>query len=66
MLDKVRVDDGEGQRRPLNEFASVTAKGGKELIVTVYQEDVRTRLTLNTLTLFADTRSWPLAVHESL
>lgn len=63
LLDKIRVDDGEGQKRPLNEFASVSVQGGKDLIVTVYQEDVshphtfiwppiRTSLTLHLFSQF--------------
>lgn len=37
----MRVDEGDGHKRPLNEFASVSVKDGKDLLVTVYQEDVR-------------------------
>lgn len=41
LLDKIRVDEGDGQKRPLSEFASVSVSGGKDLLVTVYQESVR-------------------------
>ncbi|BGO88935.1 hypothetical protein JCM10020v2_000555 [Rhodotorula toruloides] len=36
LLDNVRVDSPEG-RRPLNEFAAVSVKDGKELIVNCYE-----------------------------
>ncbi|BGP22235.1 ribosome recycling factor [Rhodotorula toruloides] len=36
LLDNVRVDTAEG-RRPLNEYAAVSVKDGKELIVTCYE-----------------------------
>lgn len=30
----------DGQKRPLNEFATVTVKDGKDLLVTCYEESV--------------------------
>ncbi|BGP45474.1 hypothetical protein JCM10450v2_001293 [Rhodotorula kratochvilovae] len=38
LLDNIRVDTPEG-KRPLNEFASVSVKDGKDLLVTCYEED---------------------------
>jgi ribosome recycling factor len=40
LLDGVRVDIGDGKKRPLGEFANVSVKDGKDLVVTVYEEDV--------------------------
>lgn len=40
LLDGIRVES-EGKRRPLSEFATVTVKDGKNLVVTVYEESVR-------------------------
>ncbi|GAA6053682.1 hypothetical protein JCM3770_001694 [Rhodotorula araucariae] len=37
LLDNVRVETPEG-KRPLNEFASVSVKDGKDLFVTCYEE----------------------------
>ncbi|KAM0746253.1 ribosome recycling factor [Meredithblackwellia eburnea MCA 4105] len=37
LLDGIKVDH-EGTRSPLNEFATVTVKDGKDLLVTVYDE----------------------------
>jgi len=39
-LDNVRVETPEG-KRPLNEFASVSIKDGKDLLVSCYEEAVR-------------------------
>jgi ribosome recycling factor len=38
-LDGIRVEM-DGQKRPLNEFATVTVKDGKDLLVTCYEESV--------------------------
>ncbi|GAA5924998.1 Rrf1p [Sporobolomyces koalae] len=37
LLDNIRVDSPEG-KRPLNEFATVSVKDGKDLLVTCYEE----------------------------
>ncbi|GAA6012642.1 hypothetical protein JCM10207_009066 [Rhodosporidiobolus poonsookiae] len=37
LLDNIRVDTPEG-KRPLNEFATVSVKDGKDLLVTCYEE----------------------------
>lgn len=35
----------EGKKRPLSEFATVSVKDGKDLLVTVYEESVRSLLS---------------------
>jgi ribosome recycling factor len=45
LLDNVRVDSPEG-KRPLNEFATVSVKDGKDLLVTCYEESVRLSFSL--------------------
>jgi len=64
LLDKIRVDDGEGQKRPLNEFASVSVQGGNDLIVSVYQEDVSHQPTTKQLLLPQLTT--PSLIHQFL
>jgi len=43
LLDNVKVETPEG-KRPLNEFATVSVKDGKDLLVTCYEESVRPSL----------------------
>jgi len=44
LLDNVRVETPDG-KRPLNEFATVSVKDGKDLLVSCYEEAVRARLS---------------------
>ncbi|GAA5970001.1 hypothetical protein JCM3765_007273 [Sporobolomyces pararoseus] len=38
LLDNIRVETEQGEKRPLNEFATVSVKDGKDLLVTCYEE----------------------------
>lgn len=40
LLDSIKIEV-EGKRHPLAEFATVSVKDGKDLVVTVYEESVR-------------------------
>lgn len=47
LLDSVRVEM-DGKKRPLSEFATVSVKDGKDLVVSVYEESVSTHSATTT------------------